>query len=90
MPVLDTRLDVRSADFKASVAAMARVVADLRATVERIAFGGPEAARQKHLARGKLLSGARQAAAARAGRCTDRPRFRVPRIVAARRLRHVR
>jgi len=30
-------------------------VADLRATVERIALGGPEAARQKHLARGKLL-----------------------------------
>ncbi|QKS28279.1 MAG: methylcrotonoyl-CoA carboxylase [Candidatus Accumulibacter similis] len=55
MPVLDSRLDVRSADFKASVAAMARIVADLRATVERIALGGPEAARQKHLARGKLL-----------------------------------
>ncbi|WP_287461304.1 carboxyl transferase domain-containing protein, partial [Accumulibacter sp.] len=55
MPVLDSRLDVRSADFKASVAAMARIVADLRATVGRIALGGPEAARQKHLARGKLL-----------------------------------
>ena len=55
MPVLSTRLDVRSADFKASVAAMGRIVADLRATVDRVALGGPEAARQKHLARGKLL-----------------------------------
>ncbi len=55
MPILPTRLDARSADFKANVAAMRGVVADLRATVERIALGGPEAARQKHLARGKLL-----------------------------------
>ena len=55
MPILPTRLDARSADFKANVAAMRCVVADLRATVERIALGGPEAARQKHLARGKLL-----------------------------------
>jgi 3-methylcrotonyl-CoA carboxylase beta subunit len=55
MPILPTQLDARSADFKANVAAMRGVVADLRATVERIALGGPEAARQKHLARGKLL-----------------------------------
>jgi 3-methylcrotonyl-CoA carboxylase beta subunit len=55
MPVLNSRLDVRSADFQASQAAMAAIVADLRATVERVALGGPEAARQKHLARGKLL-----------------------------------
>jgi 3-methylcrotonyl-CoA carboxylase beta subunit len=34
---------------------MRSVVADLRTTVDRIALGGPEAARQKHLARGKLL-----------------------------------
>ncbi|MCM8610635.1 carboxyl transferase domain-containing protein [Accumulibacter sp.] len=55
MPVLNSLLDVRSADFLASQAAMAAIVADLRATVERVALGGPEAARQKHLARGKLL-----------------------------------
>jgi 3-methylcrotonyl-CoA carboxylase beta subunit len=55
MPVLNSRLDVRSAEFQASQAAMAAIVADLRATVERVALGGPEAARQKHLARGKLL-----------------------------------
>ncbi len=55
MSVLQTQLDPRSAEFKANAAAMAEVVGDLRATVARIAAGGPEAARQKHLARGKLL-----------------------------------
>ncbi|WP_291993738.1 carboxyl transferase domain-containing protein [Candidatus Accumulibacter sp. ACC003] len=55
MPVLQTQLNARSADFKANHDAMRFVVSDLRATVARIALGGPEAARQKHLARGKLL-----------------------------------
>jgi 3-methylcrotonyl-CoA carboxylase beta subunit len=55
MPVLQTQLNARSADFKANAEAMRSVVADLRATVARIALGGPESARQKHLARGKLL-----------------------------------
>jgi hypothetical protein len=41
--------------LQANAAAMRQIVADLRATVDRIALGGPEAARQKHLARGKLL-----------------------------------
>jgi 3-methylcrotonyl-CoA carboxylase beta subunit len=56
MPVLPTRLDPRGADFKANAEAMRTVVADLRATVDRIALGGPAAAREKHLARGKLLA----------------------------------
>jgi 3-methylcrotonyl-CoA carboxylase beta subunit len=55
MPILQTRLDPRSDDFRANVEAMRSVVVDLRTTVDRIALGGPEAARQKHLARGKLL-----------------------------------
>ncbi|RDE51913.1 MAG: methylcrotonoyl-CoA carboxylase [Candidatus Accumulibacter meliphilus] len=55
MPVLQTQLNSRSADFKANAEAMRSVVADLRTTVARIALGGPESARQKHLARGKLL-----------------------------------
>ncbi len=55
MPVLQTQLNPRSDDFKANVEAMRSVVADLRATVDRIALGGPEGARQKHLVRGKLL-----------------------------------
>ena len=55
MPALQTQLNARSADFKANAEAMRSVVSDLRATVARIALGGPESARQKHLARGKLL-----------------------------------
>ena len=55
MPVLSTSLDARSADFVANAAAMRAVVDDLRAHLERIAQGGGEAARRKHLARGKLL-----------------------------------
>ena len=55
MTVLKTQLNPRSADFQANAAAMATVVADLHEKVEKIALGGPEAARQKHLARGKLL-----------------------------------
>ena len=55
MTTLKTQLNPRSADFQANAAAMQTVVDDLRNTVDRIALGGPEAARQKHLARGKLL-----------------------------------
>ena len=55
MTILKSQLNPRSADFQANAAAMTTVVADLHAKVEKIALGGPEAARQKHLARGKLL-----------------------------------
>ncbi|MFC5301912.1 carboxyl transferase domain-containing protein [Azospira restricta] len=55
MTTLKTQLNPRSADFQANAQAMQAVVDDLRNTVDRIALGGPEAARQKHLARGKLL-----------------------------------
>ncbi|MBW7902824.1 MAG: methylcrotonoyl-CoA carboxylase [Rhodocyclaceae bacterium] len=55
MTTLKTQLNPRSADFQTNAAAMRAVVDDLRATVGRVALGGPEAARQKHLARGKLL-----------------------------------
>lgn len=55
MPVLKSQLNPRSADFQNNVAAMQTVVDDLRQTAAKIALGGPEAARQKHLARGKLL-----------------------------------
>ena len=56
MPQIVTAIDPRSADFAANAAAMRAQVDDLRATVARIAQGGSEAARQKHVARGKLLA----------------------------------
>ena len=55
MSILPTQLNPRSADFQASAQAMQKLVADLRQTIDRIALGGSESARQKHLARGKLL-----------------------------------
>jgi 3-methylcrotonyl-CoA carboxylase beta subunit len=45
----------RGDTFRANAAFMGGLVADLRAQVARIAEGGGEAARQRHLARGKLL-----------------------------------
>ncbi len=55
MPILETQLNARSADFQANAAAMRAVVDDLRAQVDKVAQGGGEAARAKHIARGKLL-----------------------------------
>ncbi len=53
--ILESQLNPRSADFQANAAAMRAVVEDLRQHVERVAQGGGEAARAKHVARGKLL-----------------------------------
>ncbi|WP_180125606.1 carboxyl transferase domain-containing protein [Rhodoferax sp. BLA1] len=55
MPVLDTQLNPRSADFLANAAAMCALVADLNTKLAQVELGGGEAARAKHTARGKLL-----------------------------------
>ncbi|MBC7414934.1 MAG: methylcrotonoyl-CoA carboxylase [Herminiimonas sp.] len=55
MTMLETKLNLRSDDFKANAAAMQALVDDLRAKVDKIAQGGGEAARAKHVGRGKLL-----------------------------------
>ena len=55
MPLLETKLNPRSADFQANAAAMRAVVDDLKKQVDKVAQGGGEAARAKHTARGKLL-----------------------------------
>src|SRR5689334_2992841 len=55
MPTLATQLNPRSEEFKANAAAMRLLVDDLNARLARIAQGGGEDARAKHLARGKLL-----------------------------------
>ncbi|WP_283949874.1 carboxyl transferase domain-containing protein [Limobrevibacterium gyesilva] len=52
---LASEADPRSAAFRANAAAMAELVADLRAKVGRTAQGGGEVARKRHLGRGKLL-----------------------------------
>ena len=55
MPILETQLNARSADFQANAQAMQAVVDDLKAQIAKSALGGGEAARAKHTARGKLL-----------------------------------
>ncbi|MBY6241780.1 carboxyl transferase domain-containing protein [Methylosinus sp. Sm6] len=54
MAVLETRLDTGSAEFAANAQAMRTLVADLRAKTARIHDGGGGAARERHIARGKL------------------------------------
>jgi 3-methylcrotonyl-CoA carboxylase beta subunit len=55
MTILDTQLNARSADFIANATAMRALVDDLRAHLDKVAQGGGEAARAKHVGRGKLL-----------------------------------
>jgi 3-methylcrotonyl-CoA carboxylase beta subunit len=55
MPALTSKLNPRSEAFKASAEHMGRLVDDLNAKLAAIALGGGDAARAKHLARGKLL-----------------------------------
>jgi 3-methylcrotonyl-CoA carboxylase beta subunit len=54
MPVLPTQLNPRSAEFQANAAARRARVEDGDAHVAMAAAGGGEAARAKHMARGKL------------------------------------
>lgn len=55
MPQLQPKLNARSEDFKRNAEAMQALVQDLNARLAKIVEGGGEAARAKHLARGKLL-----------------------------------
>jgi 3-methylcrotonyl-CoA carboxylase beta subunit len=55
MPIIESKINGRSAEFASNASAMRDKIAELKAALDKIAQGGPEAARQKHLARGKLL-----------------------------------
>ena len=55
MPVLESIVDTRSAEYRANAEIMQTLVTDLRETAQRVRQGGGEAARQRHLSRGKLL-----------------------------------
>ena len=55
MPTLASKLNPRSEEFKASALHMRTLVDDLNAKLAQIAQGGGDAARAKHVARGKLL-----------------------------------
>ncbi|MBP6780492.1 MAG: methylcrotonoyl-CoA carboxylase, partial [Ottowia sp.] len=55
MPTIESKLNPRSADFQANAGAMRTLVDDLKAQVQKVGAGGGEAARKKHMDRGKLL-----------------------------------
>src|SRR5512145_320582 len=59
MAVLRSQLDPGAPEFRANADALRALVERLRADLAAVAEGGPEGARQKHLARGKLLPRAR-------------------------------
>jgi 3-methylcrotonyl-CoA carboxylase beta subunit len=52
---IESQLNTRSPEFAANTEAMQRLLTDLREKIGLMAAGGGEAAKQKHLARGKLL-----------------------------------
>ena len=83
MPVIETRLDPRDATFAPTATRWRRWSPTSRARSRAIEQGGGDAARSRHTGRGKLLPRERVARAARSG-------LAVPRVLAARRLRHVR
>ena len=55
MSVIESRLNTRSGEFQANAAALQAMVDDLQQQVALAAVGGGEAARARHVARGKLL-----------------------------------
>ena len=82
MPVIQTSLDLNSEAARANRKAWGALKAELAERRAAVAEGGPKRARERHLARGKLLPRERVMTPPRSGRA-------VPRAVAARRLRHV-
>ena len=55
MSLIHTQVQVRSAEAATNAAAMQAAVDDLRLQIQSVANGGGEAARAKHVGRGKLL-----------------------------------
>ena len=54
-PRLGTRVDPAGPQYAANAEAMGALVEDLRDVMARAALGGPQASRERHVARGKLL-----------------------------------
>ena len=55
MPIIESHIKKNSPEFVANTLAMQEKIAELKKALEKITLGGPEAARAKHKARGKLL-----------------------------------
>lgn len=55
MPILQSKIQVRSAEFLSNAESMSKVVADLHEKIATIIQGGGPSYQERHLARGKLL-----------------------------------
>jgi len=55
MPIIKTQLNVNSDSFQSNAKHLRAMTEDFKLAVKQIREGGPEKARQKHVARGKLL-----------------------------------
>ncbi len=55
MHILKTQVNPRSAEFRANAGALRTVIGDLRAKAQQVEQGGGQVARDRHVARGKLL-----------------------------------
>ena len=55
MPAFKTKIDFRSEDYQRNAKRMKSLVGDLQEKMEMKSIGGSEAARKKHIERGKLL-----------------------------------
>ena len=55
LSVLPTKVDTSSADFKENAMRFDELMTSMREIHEKVALGGPQKAREKHLARGKML-----------------------------------
>ncbi|WP_244829335.1 carboxyl transferase domain-containing protein [Caballeronia sp. TF1N1] len=55
MAIIESKLNPRSEDFRSNAAALEALVADLKAKVAKLAEGGGQAARDRHVSRNKLL-----------------------------------
>jgi 3-methylcrotonyl-CoA carboxylase beta subunit len=55
MPTIESRIDIRADDFRANTEYLGGLVDDLKQHLARVGKGGGERAREKHLARDKLL-----------------------------------
>ena len=55
MATIASQIDCKSKEFRANQAAMRQLIAELEGRRAKAAEGGPPRARERHLARGKLL-----------------------------------
>src|SRR5882724_1138590 len=55
LPMIESAIDLRSHEARANAETMRELVADLRETAQNVRLGGGQAARERHLSRGKLL-----------------------------------